>query len=329
MALRWMPRRWTAIRCMVALAGAALLPASGMAQYPEKPVRFVTPFPAGSVTDIIARPIAARLGETWGQPVLVDNRSGAAGIPGAEAVARAAPDGYTLLVGTNASNAINAALYKTLPYDPARDFAPITLVATSYLLLVANTGVKAQSVKELVALAKATGQISYGSAGSGSSPHLAGELFKSMAGINMLHVPYKGSPQILVDLLAGRIDVYFSNAAAALPQVKAGKLRLLAVTSARRDPAMPDVPTVSEAGMSGYEATSWFGFYAPAKTAPELINRLAAEITRVVALPDTAKVFQASALTPATSTPAEFAAFNRREIEKWTQVVRASGATVE
>ncbi len=297
------------------------------AGYPEKPVRIVTPFPPTSVTDILARPIAAKLTEAWGQTVLVDNRSGAAGIPGAEVVAKAAPDGYTLLLGTNATHAINPALYKVLPYDAVRDFAPITLIANSYVLLVVNPAVKANSVSELLALSKKQA-LNYGTAGSGSSPHLAGELFKTMAGIDMLAVPYKGSPQILLDLVAGRIDVYFSNAAAALPQLKAGKLRLLAITSAKRDAAMPDVPTVSEAGVPGYEATSWFGMYAPAKTPRDIVSKLNADINRVVAQPEMHKLFAGSALEAVGGgTPAEFAAFNRREIEKWTKVVQVSGAT--
>ena len=313
-----------------ALGLAAILAALSVpchaAGYPEKAVKIVTPFPPASVTDILARPIAAKLTEMWGHPVLVDNRSGAAGIPGAEVVARAAPDGYTLLLGTNATHAINPALYKTLPYDAVRDFAPATLVATSYVLLVANPNVKATTVAELLALAKKQ-SLNYGTAGSGSSPHLAGELFKSMAGIDMLAVPYKGSPQILIDLLAGRIDVYFSNAAAALPHVKSGKLRLLAVTSARRDPALPDVPTVSEAGVPGYEATSWFGMYAPAKTPGDIVNRLSVDVAKIIAAPEIKKMFSDQTLTAQSSTPAEFAAFNRRELEKWTKVVRDSGAT--
>ncbi len=319
--------RSCALATLTTTAALASLP-SLAAGYPEKPVRIVTPFPPASVTDILARPIAAKLGEAWGQAVLVDNRSGAAGIPGTEVVARAAPDGYTLLLGTNATHAINPALYKTLPYDAVRDFAPVTLIANSYVLLVVNTEVKASTVAELLALAKKQ-QLNYGTAGSGSSPHLAGELFKSMAGIDMLAVPYKGSPQILVDLVAGRIDVYFSNAAAALPLVKSGKLRLLAITSAKRDASLPDVPTVSEAGVPGYEATSWFGMYAPAKTSADIVGRLSADIARVIVMSDVRKLFTASALTAQSSTPAEFTAFNRRELEKWTKVVKESGATVE
>ena len=316
---------------------SALLPAMLLtsmsclaAGYPEKPVRIVTPFPTNSVTDVLARPIAAKLTEAWGQTVIVDNRSGTAGMLGTELVAKAAPDGHTLLMGTNATHAINPGLFKNLSYDPVRDFAPITLVATSYLLLVVNAGVPANTVRELVAMAKAKpGKMTYGSAGSGSSPHLAAELFKTMAGIDFLHVPYKGSPQILIDVLGGRIDVYFSNAAVALPQVKSGKLKLLGVTGAKREATLPDVPTVSEAGVPDFEATSWFGMYAPARTPTDIIARVNADIVRIVAMPEVKKQFDDFSLTASTSTPAEFGAFGRRELEKWTRVVKASGAIAE
>ena len=296
------------------------------AGYPESTVRIVAPFTPGGVTDVLSRELAAKMTQNWKTSVVAENRPGAAGIVGTQFVAGAAPDGYTLLLGTNGTNATNVALYSKLPYDPLRDFAPISLLATSYLILLSHPSVPASSVRDLVALAKKQkGLLTYGSGGSGSTPHLAAELFKSMAGIDMVHVPYKGGAPAMIDMLAGRIDLYFSNTAVAMPHVTSGRIKMLAVTSAKRQAAVPNVPTFAESGVPGYEVTSWFGLFAPAKTPQDVITRLHAEVARIVALPETVKHLDNAGLTAASSTPAELGAFIRREIEKWTKVVKAAG----
>lgn len=303
----------------------AALPCLG-AGYPESTVRIIAPFTPGGVTDVLSRELAAKLTQGWRSSVVAENRPGAAGIVGTQYVAGAAPDGYTLLLGTNGTNATNVALYSKLPYSPLRDFAPITPVATSYLILLCHPSVPAASVRDLVALAKSKkGLLTYGSGGSGSTPHLAAELFKSLAHIELVHVPYKGGSPAMIDLLAGRIDLYFSNTAVAMPHVGSGRVRILAVTSAKREAALPNVPTFAESGVPGYEVTSWFGLFAPAKTPPEVIARLHADVARIVAQPETVKHFDAAGLAPASSTPAQFTEFIRREIDKWTRVVKAAG----
>jgi tripartite-type tricarboxylate transporter receptor subunit TctC len=296
------------------------------AGYPESTVRIIAPFTPGGVTDVLSRELAAKMTQSWRTSVVAENRPGAAGIIGTQFVANAAPDGYTLLLGTNGTNATNVALYSKLPYNPSRDFAPISLVATSYLILMSHPSVPVTTVKDLVALARARkGTLTYGSGGSGSTPHLAAELFKSMANIDMIHVPYKGGAPAMIDMLAGRIDLYFSNTAVAAPHVGTGRIKMLAVTSAKRSPAFPKVPTFSESGVPGYDVTSWFGLFAPARTAPETIAKLHAEVARIVALPETVKHFENAGLDAASSTPAEFSAFIRNEVEKWTKVVRTAG----
>jgi tripartite-type tricarboxylate transporter receptor subunit TctC len=316
-------------RLLAAAALLAGLPCLG-AGYPDKPIRLVTPFPAGSVADIIARPLGQKLTEAWGQNVIVDNRAGAGGNLGADVVAKAAPDGYTLLLGTNGTNAINATLYTRMPYDTLRDFAPVTLIATGYLLLVVHPSLPVDSVRQLIALAKSKpGQLDYASAGSGTTPHLAGEMFKTMAGVSLVQVPYKGSPQVMVDLLAGRVGIYFANASSVLPHIKTGRLRLLASTGARREPALPDVPTVSESGIPGFEATAWFGMFAPEATPTDVVTKLSNEVVRIIALPDVKAHFDNFGLTSAGGSPEEFSAFVRREVQKWARVVKASGAKVE
>ncbi len=296
------------------------------AGYPESTVRIVAPFTPGGVTDVLSRELAAKMTQNWMTSVVAENRPGAAGIVGTQFVANAAPDGYTLLLGTNGTNATNVALYAKLPYDPLRDFAPISLLATSYLILLSHPSVPASTVRDLVAMAKKQkGLLTYGSGGSGSTPHLAAELFKSMAGIDMVHVPYKGGSPAMIDMLAGRIDLYFSNTAVAMPHVTSGRIKMLAVTSAKRQAAVPNVPTFAESGVPGYEVTSWFGLFAPAKTPQDVIAKLHAEVARIVALPETVKHLDNAGLTAASSTPAELGAFIRREIEKWTKVVKAAG----
>lgn len=296
------------------------------AGYPESTVRIIAPFTPGGVTDVLSRELAAKMTQNWKSSVVAENRPGAAGIVGTQSVANAAPDGYTLLIGTNGTNATNVALYSRLPYNPVRDFAPVTLLATSYLILLTHPSVPVSSVRELVALSKKQkAPLTYGSGGSGSTPHLAAELLKSMGGIDLVHVPYKGGAPALIDMLAGRIDLYFSNTAVAMPHVTSSRVKILAVTSAKRQAALPDVPTFAESGVPGYEVTSWFGLFAPARTPQDVITRLHAEVTRIVARPETVKHLDNSGLAAASSTPAELGAFVQQEIDKWTKVIRAAG----
>ena len=312
-------------------AGALLLGSTSFAQdFPTRPVRLVTPFPPASITDVLARPIALRLSELWKQPVVVDNRAGAGGIVGAVAVATAPPDGYTLLLGSNGTNAINASLYSKLPYDTVKSFVPLTQVSTSNLVLVAHPSVEARDIAQLIALAKARpGQLTFGSGGSGTTPHLAGELFNAMAGVQMVHVPYKGSPQSVLDLVAGRINVIFANGASVMPHVRAGKLRMLGVTSPQRDPTLPEVPTIAEAGLPGYTVEVWTGIFAPAGTPPQLAEKLSAQIRGVLANEDLVREFSKVGLFMKPSTPQAFAAYVQEETAKWAKVVKASGAKAD
>lgn len=323
------PRRLAVLGPM--LAGALFLVSNSFAQdFPTKPVRLVTPFPPASITDVLARPIAQRLSEVWKQPVVVDNRVGAGGIVGALAVATAPPDGYALLIGSNGTNAINASLYSKLPYDVEKSFVPLTQVSTSNLVLVVHPSVEAKTVSELIALAKAKpGQLTFGSGGNGTTPHLAGELFNTTAGVQLVHVPYKGSPQSVLDLVAGRIHVIFANGASVMQQVRAGKLRMLGVTSPKRDPALPDLPTIAESGLPGYAVEVWTGIFAPAGTPPQLADKLSQQIRSVLANEDLVRDFAKQGLFVKTSTPQAFAAYVHEETAKWAKVVKASGAKAD
>jgi tripartite-type tricarboxylate transporter receptor subunit TctC len=316
---------------ILAAVCTALTMATAAAEFPDKPIRIVTPFSAGSVTDLIARPLAAKLTEAWGQPVVVDNRSGAGGSLAAEIVAKAAPDGYTLLVGATGPNAVNPSLIKNLSYDSQRAFAAITLTATNNLLLTVPVSMPVKSVRELIALAREKpGQLRYGSSGTGSSPHLAGELFKSLAAIDMVHVPYKGSPQYVVDLLAGRIDLVIGAAGPVLPHVRSGRLRLIGISAGVRDPALPDVPTISEQGVPGFEVIGWYGLLATAGSPPPVINKLFAEVARALAQPDVKTAYSNGGLDVAVSaSPAEFDAFIKSEREKWARVIKSSNIRIE
>lgn len=323
-----MVRSTIAVTVFAALVAAAGAPA---ADFPAKPLRILTPFSAGSVTDIMARPLAAKLAETWGQPVIVDNRTGAGGAIAAEITAKATPDGYTLLVGANGPTAVNPILIKNLPYDAQRGFAPITLIATNTLLLTVPQAFPAKSVRELIELARSKpGQLRFGSPGIGSSPHLAGELLKSMAGIDMLHVAYKGSPQYTVDLLAGRIDMVMAAAGALLPHIKTGRLRLLAVSTSSRDPTLPDTPTMNEAGVQGFEVLGWYGLLTTAGTPAPVMKKLFSAIGKILAEPDVKALYANAGLATAVSaSPAEFAAFIAAEREKWAKVVKAANIRIE
>ena len=318
---------------VLALVGAAAVTpvVTTAAEYPERPLRILTPFPAGSTTDVIARPLAAKLTEAWGQPVVVDNRAGAGGGIAAEIVAKAAPDGHTLLIGALGPNAVNPSLIRNMPYDSSRAFAPITLTTTNNTLLTTALSVPAKSVRELIDLAKSKpGQLSYASPGIGSTPHLAGELFKSLAGINMVHVAYKGSTQYVVDLLAARMDVCVCAAGPLLPHIKSGRLRLLGVGATKRDPAMPDVPTISESGVPGFEVVGWFGLLTTAGTAAPVIKKLYTETVRILALPDVKTAYLNGGMdTVVSNSPAEFGAYIRSERDKWAKVIKAANIRIE
>ena len=308
---------------------AILIAASASAQqYPSKPVRFVVPYAAGGATDLIARVIGERLAAGLGQPFVIENRPGAATLLGAQIVAKAEPDGYTLLMATSTTLAINASLYKSLPYDPVKDFAPISLAIQHPFVLLVDPKLPAHSVKELVALAKAKpGQLAYASGGSGSFPHLAMAMFQSMTGIDVIHVPYKGSAPALTDLMGGQVAMIFDNTA--LNYVKSGKIRALAVTTKDRLSVMPDVPTLQEAGVPGYELAAWQGVIAPAGTARPIVERLNAEIVKLLHEPDTQKRLTGDGGQIITSTPDQFAAYIKSEIGRFAKIVRDSGAKVE
>lgn len=292
------------------------------AEYPTKPLRVIVPYAPGGGTDTAARIIAQKLTETWRQIVVVDNRPGAAGIIGSDLVAKAPPDGHTLLVAAGA-HAINPSLYRKLPYDVHKDFAHIAFLVTAPNILVVNPSVQANSVKELIALAKATpGQLNFGSGGAGQTPHLAGELFKSMAGVDMTHVPYKGGAPATADLIGGRISVMFGGMVLTLPHVKAGKLRALATTGAVRAKAVSNLPTIAESGLPGYEADEWFGMWTPAGTPPPIVQKLNGAVRGVLKMPDTQERFATLGAEVVDMNTKQFAAFEQKQIAKWAKVAR-------
>jgi len=298
--------------------------------YPSKPIRLVVPFPAGGTTDILAREVGQRLSLSLGQPVVIDNRPGAAGNIGSELVAKSAPDGYTLLMATVGTHAINPNLYARIPYDHVKDFAPVVLVAGVPNVLEVTPSLPVHSVADLIKLAKEKpGQINFASSGSGTSIHLSGELFKTMADVDMTHVPYKGSAPAITDLIGGQVQVMFDNLPSSLQQIKAGKLRAIAVTSAQRAPALPDVPTIAESGLPGFEATSWFGIVAPAGTPPTIIARINADVNQWLQSSEAKEKLLAQGAVAAGGSPEQFAAYIHAETEKWARVVKASGAKVD
>jgi tripartite-type tricarboxylate transporter receptor subunit TctC len=309
----------------------AHIPSTAFAQaYPNRPVKMVVPFPAGGPTDIVARPLAQKLSEALGQQVVIENKGGAGGNIGADTVAKSAPDGYTLLMGTVGTHAINASLYKKLPYDPVKDFAPISQIASAPLLLVAHPSLPANSVRELIQLAKAKpGYLSFGSAGSGSPGHLSGELFKEMAKIELAHVPYKGSAPAVTDLLGGQIPLMFDPIQSVLPHVKAGKIKALGVTSLTRSAVAPEVPTIDEAGVPGYVALAWWGVLAPAGTPKAILVRLNSEIVKILQTAEMKERLSGLGAEPAGSTPEQFTAHIKSEMAKWGRIVEQSGAAVD
>lgn len=317
----------------ILMTAAAALNASGatMAQgYPNKTVRLIVPQSAGGGADILARTVAEKLSKSWGTQVIVDNRSGAAGIIGTQAAAQAVPDGYTLLMGAISTHAINRGLYRNLPYDPVKDFVPVTLVASAPLLVVVHPSLPVKSVQELIALAKTKpGKLAFSSAGSGNSTHLAGEMFKSMANVDMMHVPYKGATPAEVDLMGGQVSVMFSSILSAMPHSRAGKMKALAVTSARRSSVMPELPTVAESGLPAYDVNPWYGLFAPAGTPREVVEKINREVVGILQLPEVKERFAALGADAVGNTPAQFATFLDVEIEKWANVIKQSGTTAE
>jgi tripartite-type tricarboxylate transporter receptor subunit TctC len=318
-----------ALAIVLAAVGAQFAQAADpAAAYPAKPIRFIVGFTPGGTSDVVARLLAVKMAETWAQPLVVDNRPGAGGNLASEIVARSAGDGYTLLCAS-ASFSIIPAVNRELNYDPKKDFAPVTLASSAPYLMVLYPAVPAQSVKELIALAKAQpGKLNYASAGSGSTLHLAGELFKSLAGVDIVHVPYKGATGI-TDLIAGAVQLSFAGLPQTLPHVKSGRLKALAVTTARRAAAVPDLPTIAEAGVPNYEVDPWYGVIAPAGTPRSIIERLNAAFARALAAPDLREKFMLQGLEPRATTPAEFSALIEREIAKWSKVVRDAGIKAE
>jgi tripartite-type tricarboxylate transporter receptor subunit TctC len=318
------------LKALAAAAAATSWPALAQAPWPSRPIRYIVPFAPGGTTDILARVVGEKLAVALGQPVVIENKPGQGGSAGAAELARAAPDGYTIGGGTISSHAINATLYDKLPYDPATSFAPITLYATQPNVLLVHPSVPAASVKEFVALLKANpDKYSFGSAGNGTSQHISGELFKTLAGVKMQHIPYRGSGQMMPELLGGTLPVAFDNIATAIPHMKTGKLRALAVTTTQRSGVAPDVPTMVEAGLPGYELSSWQAVFAPAGTPKPVVDRIYAEIGRILKMPDVAKRLGDLGLDLSGMSPAELAAVIKADVPRLGKVVRDSGAKAD
>ena len=317
------------IACVIALlSGMAAFPAAAQT-YPAKPIRIIVPFPAGGIADLYARLIGTRVGESWGQPVVVENRTGAGGNIGADAVAKSPPDGYTIAMGSFGTHAVNVSLFAKMPYDPVRDFAPIAHVLEAEGLLVVHPSVAAQSVAELIAVLRAKpGEMTYASAGMGTASHLAGELFKVLAKVDMVHVPYKGNVPAITDLLAGQTALLFATMPTVLPHAKAGKLRALATIGAARSAAAPELPAIAET-LPGFEVNNWVGLFAPAGTPADIVQRWNAEVLRTMQSPQILARLPAEGARFIPMTPEQFGAFVQAEIRKWAPIVKASGARVE
>jgi len=310
------------------LTVAVALPA--LADFPDRAIRIVVPYPPGGTTDLLARAIAPRLAERLHQTVVIDNRAGAGGVIGAKLVAKSTPDGYTLLFGTIATHGILPVLLKPAPYDALKDFAPITLVASTPNVLVASPAAPFRNVGEFLALARANpGTINFGSTSLGGSPHMSGELLKTMAKVDLVHVPYKGGGPMLIDLIGGQIQTGFDNLPSSINHIRAGKIRALAVTTAKRWPGAPEIPTLAEAGVPGYEASAWFGLLAPAGTPQPVIDQLQHHVAAILALPEVEKLFFEQGAEPSGNTPGEFRSLIATELQKWTKVVAATGVKLE
>ena len=317
-------------RCAVALACAFAAVAASAQQYPTKSVRWIVPFPPGGGTDLISRTIAQKLTEAWGQQVIADNRPGSGGTIGLAAVAKSPADGHTIVLGQASNIAVAPGLYAKLPYDPIRDFAPVTQVIAAPLVIVSHPSFPAKSVKELIAFARAKpGAVTYGSPGNGTIGHLSTEMLKTMARIDMLHIPYPGAARAITELMGGQIMIYSSSMPPALPLINAGKLRALGVTTAKRLAPLPGVPTVAESGVAGYEAVNWYGVFVPAGTPREIVARLHTDIVKILKQPDIQSRFAGEGGDIVANSPEEFGAFIRKDIPKWTKVIKDSGARVD
>jgi tripartite-type tricarboxylate transporter receptor subunit TctC len=318
-----------ALTPLIAAIAAALAPVAAAQTYPAKAIRIVVPFPAGGTSDILARAVGQKLTEEWKQPVIVDNRPGASANIGADIVVKSPPDGYTLLCASTI-HTINPSLYSKLGYDPVRDFTPITLIAATSQVLAVHPSVPVKTVKEFIVYAKKRpGQLNYSSAGNGSQPHLTAEMFRARTGIDIVHVPYKGAPPQLADLVAGHVALTFATSPTAVPQVKAGKLRALAVSTLKRISALPEVPTIDEAGVPGFEASGSNGLVGPAGMPPAIVERLNAAVVRIVREPAMSKYLKDQGAEPWTTTPAEYSAYIKSEVAKWAKAVKDSGAKVD
>jgi tripartite-type tricarboxylate transporter receptor subunit TctC len=314
----------------LAASGLVLRRANAAESWPAKPIRIVVPFVAGGSIDIVSRIIAQHLTERLGQQVIVDNRPGAGGNLGTDMVAKSAPDGYTLVMASAGTLTINPGLYREMPFDAARDLAPVSLAGSAVNILVVNPRLPVQSVADLVRLAKEQpGKLDYGSVGNGTTNHLCGEMLKTMAAVDMVHIPYKAATQAVADLIAGELALMFINLPLALPQIQAGKLRALAVTGAQRSSAVPDVPTMIEAGLPGYVVESWNALLAPAGTPPEIIGRLSHEIGAIVSAPEVASFYRKQGAEPVTSTPAELTTLIADDTRKWAALIESSGARID
>ena len=318
------------MRSLLAIPLFSLLSASALAAWPEKPMRLVLPFPPGGGADIMARPMALKLTDSLGQPVIIDNKGGAGGTVAAEFAAKSPADGYTLFFATVGTQAINVGLYPKLGYDPVRDFAPVALTHNAPRILIVHPSIPAKSVAELVTYAKGNpGKLSFASAGSGGTNHLSGELFKMMTGVDMVHVPYKGAGPAVADVLAGRVQLTFDSIPVWIPHIKSGKVRALGVTSLQRSATVPDLPTISESGLKGFDVSNWLGVFAPANTSRDIVNRLNGELKKVMADPEIRRQLVEQGVEAMYTTPEGLAELVRKDIEKWTRLVKQSGAKAD
>jgi tripartite-type tricarboxylate transporter receptor subunit TctC len=326
-----MPIQSRITRTLLCCAAWAAAPTLATAQaYPERPIRFIVPFVPGGATDIMARTIAAKVHESWGQPVIVDNRAGGGGAIAAVLAAKSPPDGYTWFIGTISTLATNVAAYPKLPYDPLRDFDPVTVTAITPFFIVVHPSVPATTLADFIALAKShPGKLNYGSSGTGGGAHLTGEYFKLLAGVDIVHVPYKGAAQITTDLIGGQIQLAFSQPPSAVPHVRAGKLRALATTAAKRVSALPDVPVMAEAGLAAFDANSWQGIVLPRGVSAERTEKILAEVRRILATPEMRERLSSEGSEPGGMSPADFRRHMQSEIAKWTKVVKTTGLKID
>jgi tripartite-type tricarboxylate transporter receptor subunit TctC len=325
-----MPTMSRSFKGILAVLSLSMVAATAWGQaYPSKPVTIIVPWPPGGPSDTAARPMAKGLSDVFGKPFIIDNRGGAGGNIGTDLVTKAAPDGYTLLITSSAPIAINPSIYKKMPFNPATDLAPITNLIRVPLVLVVNPSIPAKNLQELIAYIKTKKDVQYASSGSGTPQHLTAELFKTTAKLDMLHVPYKGSAPAITDLLGGHVPLMFDSTIAILPHIKGGKVRAIAVTGAKRSPQLPDVPTFSEAGMPGFESYAWYGFFAPAKTPKDVIDKLDAAAIKVMKTPEYQRVLEETGSEFVGDTPENFAAFVKAEAAKWGKVAKETGATVD